>query len=75
MARRPAALGRFVVEMLVPEDEMRPSPGGVLVALEEGLRLRGYRVLVRSVTPESEEEPWDSAPERQPLRYRRATRV
>lgn len=62
MARKPAAVGRFVVEILVPEEELRPSPGGVLVALEEGLKMRGYQVLVRSVLPERDRE-WRPAAE------------
>mgnify|MGYP001309721306 CR=1 FL=1 len=66
MARRPTALGRFLVEILVPEDELRPSPGGVLVALEEGLRVRGYRVLVRSVTPDTDDDTWPPAAKRRP---------
>lgn len=66
MARRPAAVGRFVVEILVPEDGIRPTPGGVLVALEEGLHRRGYQVLVRSVTPEAGAQGWYASPEEQP---------
>ena len=63
MAKRPAAIGRFVVEILVPEEELRPSPGGVLVALEEGLRMRGYQVIVRSVTPDSGRDGWKATTE------------
>ncbi|NLB97767.1 MAG: hypothetical protein GX785_18895 [Armatimonadetes bacterium] len=42
----------------MPEDELRPTVGGMLVALEEGLQTRGYRILVRSVTPEPGVPTW-----------------
>jgi hypothetical protein len=67
MARKPAAISRFVVEIMVPEGEIRPTPGGVLVALEEGLHKRGYQVLVRSVIPQSEGEGWHAPGEEQPV--------
>jgi len=66
MARRPAAIGRFVIEILVPEEELRPTPGGVLVAVEEGLRRRGYQVIVRSVAPDSGAPGWWPAAEERP---------
>lgn len=67
MARKPPAIGRFVVEIQVPEDELRPTVGGMLVALEEGLQTRGYRILVRSVTPEPGVPTWSIvAEERRP---------
>ncbi len=63
MAKRSAAVGRFVVEIMVPEQEMRPSPTGVLVALEEGLRRRGYQCLVKSVEPLPAAGAWGPSPE------------
>lgn len=63
MARRQASVGRFVFEIQVPEEEIRPSPGGLLVALEEGLRMRGYQVVVRSVSAESGTDAWTPAAE------------
>ncbi|NLC57006.1 MAG: hypothetical protein GX774_09235 [Armatimonadetes bacterium] len=66
MSRRPAAIGRFVIEILVPEEEVRPTSGGMLVALEEGLRQRGYEVRVRSVTPVPGVQGWRPTPEEPP---------
>ncbi|MBI3946151.1 MAG: hypothetical protein HY321_09555 [Armatimonadetes bacterium] len=68
MPRRPAAVGRFVFEILVPEEEIRPSPGGLLVALEEGLKMRGYQVIVRSVSSEPGVDAWRASDEARPAR-------
>lgn len=61
MSRKSAATGRFMIEILVPPEEPRPSSGGIMIAVEEGLRRRGYQVLVRSVTPVEEGNAWCNA--------------